>query len=93
MARVHPACHTSIAQVTSIFRVSLRAPPSAGLTEEALASVQKQLYYLAPHLSSTKELSCVYVRTPMSNLGRTGEVPVQFFTHMALCWSLAAFIQ
>lgn len=70
MARVYPGCHTSTAQVTSICRVSLWFPPCVGFTEEALTMCPKnELYYLAPHLSSIKELSSVCVRDTYEKFG------------------------
>lgn len=56
----------------------------------AVFSCSWPLSQLAPHLSSTKEQSCVCVRYTYEQFG---EVPVQFFTYLALCWSLAAFMQ
>lgn len=95
MARVHPACHTSSAQVTSIGRVSLRSPPCVGLTEGALTICPKNELYVWPlTFPNTKELSCVCARDAYQQFREDWrgvcsilylEMPVQFFTWLALC--------
>lgn len=87
MARVYPGCHASTGQVTSICRVSLRSPPYVGFTEEALTICPKnELYCLAPHLSSTKELSSVCVRDTYEQFGKDwrGACPIFYLAGFLL---------